>query len=68
MCEVNSLCSECERGARDARRQVETLADLAPQLLVDDVNESTLRHDETKQFEQVQRLLGHDRDPVDRCS
>ena len=62
---VYSLCAEREGGAGDAGGQVEALADLAPQLLVDDLHQPTLADHEPEELVQVERLLGHDGDAVD---
>jgi len=60
------LSAQSERGAGDGRRQVQTLRDLSPQLLVDDLDQAALRHDQPKQLVQVQSLLRHNRDTIHR--
>lgn len=60
------LCAQSERGTGDARRQMQSLDDLLPQFLVDDVDEAATGDDQIVQFVQVQHRLGHDRQAVDR--
>lgn len=62
----NVLCSEGKGSRCDGRWQVEALYDLLPQLLVDDVDESTAGDDQVVQFVQVQHLFGHNRQTSNR--
>ena len=56
-----------EGSAGDARGQVQSLGDLPPQLLVDDLHQAALLRHQHIQHEQVEHMLRHDGDAVDRC-
>lgn len=61
---VCSLGAECEGRAGYGGGQVEAFGDFSPDLLVDDVHETTLLRHQFIQHVQVQHLLGHDGDAV----
>ena len=63
-CNQYSLCSEGECCTSDATGQVEAFADLPPKLLVDDLHQASLGHNQSEEFVQVQGLLGHDGNTV----
>ena len=62
---LHVLGAESEGGTGDRAGQVEALGDLAPQLLVDDLDEAALGHHELVELEQVEHVLGHDGYAVD---
>ena len=54
------LCAEGEGCTGDWGRQVESLGDLPPQFLVDDLNQATLLCYQPIEHVQIQDLFGHD--------
>jgi hypothetical protein len=62
----DSLCAQGEGGGGYGGGEAEPLDDLLPLLLVDDLHEAAPRHHQVVQLVQVQHLLSHDRQPVDR--
>lgn len=66
MRERHPLGAQREGGAGDGRGEVETFGDLPPDLLVDDLHQASLFRHQLVQLVQVQHLLGHDGNAVDR--
>lgn len=64
--ERHLLGAQREGGAGDGRGEVETFCDLPPDLLVDDLHQASLLRHQLVQLVQVQHLLGHDGNAVDR--
>lgn len=62
---LHVLGAQREGGRRDGRGQVEALGDLAPNLLVDHLDQAAARHHELVELVQVEHLLRHDWNPVD---
>lgn len=62
----NLLGAQGEGGTGDARRQMQPLDDLLPQLLVDNIHQAAAGYHQIVQLVQVQHRLGHDRQPIDR--
>lgn len=60
------LSPEGEGGAGDGCGQVQAFGDLPPDLLIDDLHQAPLLCDQFIQHVQVQDLLGHDGNPIDR--
>ena len=61
------LGAQREGSAGDGRGQIQSLGDLSPQLLVDDLHQAALLCHQHVQHEQVEHLLRHDGDAVHRC-
>lgn len=62
------LCSKGEGCACDARRQMQSLDDFLPQLLVDDVYETSTGNDQIVQLVQIQHGFGHNWQTINGCS
>ena len=58
------LCAEGEGCTGDWGRQVESLGNLPPQFLVDNLNQTTLLCHQPVEWVQIQNLLGHNGDTV----
>lgn len=66
MRERHLLGAQREGGAGDGCGEVETFGDLPPDLLVDDLHQASLLCHQLVQLVQVQHLLSHDGNAVDR--
>ena len=62
------LSSESEGCGGDGGGKLEISDDLLPLLLVDHLHQAALLHHQVVQLEQVQHVLGHHWQSVDRCS
>ncbi len=60
-----SLCAQSESCTGDGGRQVESLCDFSPDLLVDNFHQASLFCHQLVQHVQIQDLLGHDWDTID---
>lgn len=65
---MDLLCAQSKRSTGDRGRQVESLCDLSPDLLVDDLHQPPLLSNQLVQHIQIQHLLGHDWNTIDRSS
>lgn len=58
------LCAQGESCTGDGGRQVESLCDFPPDLLVDNLHKATLLCHQLVQHVQIKDLLGHDGDTI----
>lgn len=64
--QVSLLCAQGERCTGDGGGQVQSLCDFPPDLLVDDLHQAPLVRHQLVEHVQIQDLLGHDGDTIDR--
>ena len=62
---LHVLSAESERSAGDRAWKIEAFGDLSPQLLVDDLDETSFGDHESVELVQIQDMLGHDWYAVD---
>ena len=62
------LCAQGESCTSDGGRKVESLCDFSPDLFVDDLHQPPLLSHQLVQHVEIQDLLCHDGDTIDRGS